>query len=313
MSSSGGLPMKLLSRGLWARFLMLLLVFSMVSVSFGSAANARSISPDPMDPTLPGVGTNRYAYALNDPINNSDSSGHFAVAGAIVGAVIGLAVQAAMDTYHGQISGVGAYAGAAVGGAVAGATAGLASGLGAGVYGASITSGVTGNVAAGVTEKAVNGQAPSVASVTKDAVTGAAFGIVGGVAGARLSGSLNELTAAQKGLLGENLTRAQEMVKGYADLGKVSMPAGGKTPTGLDRRAIIDHNFESVLTGNTKAVESKFGNSAGLSKNQRDALGFGAEFDVNHMTPDSVSGVAGGTAAGGAAAGGNSKTDSDPY
>ncbi|MCR4265780.1 RHS repeat-associated core domain-containing protein, partial [Nitratireductor sp. ZSWI3] len=36
----------------------------------------RFISPDDWDPTLPGVGTNRYAYAQNDPINKSDPSGH---------------------------------------------------------------------------------------------------------------------------------------------------------------------------------------------------------------------------------------------
>jgi hypothetical protein len=29
-----------------------------------------------MDPTIPGVGTNRYAYAQNDPINKSDPNGH---------------------------------------------------------------------------------------------------------------------------------------------------------------------------------------------------------------------------------------------
>jgi uncharacterized protein RhaS with RHS repeats len=36
----------------------------------------RFISPDDWDPTLPGVGTNRYAYALNDPVNKSDQNGH---------------------------------------------------------------------------------------------------------------------------------------------------------------------------------------------------------------------------------------------
>lgn len=35
----------------------------------------RFLSPDPVDPTLSGVGTNRYAYAQNDPINKSDPSG----------------------------------------------------------------------------------------------------------------------------------------------------------------------------------------------------------------------------------------------
>ncbi|MGQ3236446.1 RHS repeat-associated core domain-containing protein [Shinella sp.] len=36
----------------------------------------RFISPDDWDPTIEGVGTNRYAYADNDPINKSDPNGH---------------------------------------------------------------------------------------------------------------------------------------------------------------------------------------------------------------------------------------------
>ncbi|WP_421699076.1 RHS repeat-associated core domain-containing protein [Ancylobacter sp.] len=36
----------------------------------------RFLSPDTLDPIEPGVGTNRYAYADNDPINKSDPSGH---------------------------------------------------------------------------------------------------------------------------------------------------------------------------------------------------------------------------------------------
>ncbi len=36
----------------------------------------RFISPDDWDPTMPGVGTNRYAYAENDPINKADNNGH---------------------------------------------------------------------------------------------------------------------------------------------------------------------------------------------------------------------------------------------
>jgi hypothetical protein len=39
-------------------------------------ANARFLSPDTSDPTLPGVGTNRYAYSLNDPVNRADPNGH---------------------------------------------------------------------------------------------------------------------------------------------------------------------------------------------------------------------------------------------
>ncbi|WVT77631.1 RHS repeat-associated core domain-containing protein (plasmid) [Sinorhizobium chiapasense] len=36
----------------------------------------RFISPDDWDPTKPGVDTNRYAYAGNDPVNSSDPNGH---------------------------------------------------------------------------------------------------------------------------------------------------------------------------------------------------------------------------------------------
>ncbi len=36
----------------------------------------RFISPDNWDPTVEGVGTNRYAYAGNDPVNRSDPNGH---------------------------------------------------------------------------------------------------------------------------------------------------------------------------------------------------------------------------------------------
>ncbi len=49
----------------------------------------RFISPDDWDPTLPGVGTNRYAYAQNDPVNKSDPNGHTAALGAAVGGGIG--------------------------------------------------------------------------------------------------------------------------------------------------------------------------------------------------------------------------------
>jgi RHS repeat-associated protein len=40
-------------------------------------ALGRFISPDDWDPTLQGVGTNRYAYAGNDPVNKADKNGHY--------------------------------------------------------------------------------------------------------------------------------------------------------------------------------------------------------------------------------------------
>ncbi len=37
---------------------------------------ARFVSPDWWDPNKPGVGTNRYSYSENDPVNKSDANGH---------------------------------------------------------------------------------------------------------------------------------------------------------------------------------------------------------------------------------------------
>lgn len=39
-------------------------------------ASARFLSPDTWDPWLQGVDINRYAYGINNPINNSDPNGH---------------------------------------------------------------------------------------------------------------------------------------------------------------------------------------------------------------------------------------------
>lgn len=49
----------------------------------------RFISPDPIDPIVPSVGTNRYAYAGNDPVNRSDQNGLCPVC---IGIVVGAAV-----------------------------------------------------------------------------------------------------------------------------------------------------------------------------------------------------------------------------
>jgi len=68
--------MKCYSGGFLTRILSLLLVCGMLSVTFDSVANARFISPDTWDPTMPGVGTNRYTYSGNDPVNKSDPNGH---------------------------------------------------------------------------------------------------------------------------------------------------------------------------------------------------------------------------------------------
>jgi RHS repeat-associated protein len=68
-------------------------------------ARAQFTSPDDWDPTTPGVGTNRYAYAGNDPVNKADANGHYCVPcgvyvvekGVEAGLVIGAAI---LMEYH---------------------------------------------------------------------------------------------------------------------------------------------------------------------------------------------------------------------
>lgn len=44
--------------------------------AFASQASAMFVQPDTYDVTVPGVGTNRYAYSSDDPVNLSDPGGH---------------------------------------------------------------------------------------------------------------------------------------------------------------------------------------------------------------------------------------------
>lgn len=49
----------------------------------------RFISPDTIDPVVPGVGTNRYSYSHNDPINKSDPTGHICLPCGLAIGIIG--------------------------------------------------------------------------------------------------------------------------------------------------------------------------------------------------------------------------------
>lgn len=54
--------------------IVLWLVFAMGITA--QPASAMFVQPDWLDPTQPGVGTNRYAYSFNDPVNNRDPGGN---------------------------------------------------------------------------------------------------------------------------------------------------------------------------------------------------------------------------------------------
>jgi RHS repeat-associated protein len=66
-------------------------------------ALGRFISPDDWDPTKPGVGTNRYAYAGNDPVNKADPNGHnwFTDAVSAVASAISNAISSAISNLTG--------------------------------------------------------------------------------------------------------------------------------------------------------------------------------------------------------------------
>lgn len=52
------------------------LILTTLFALFASQASAMFIQPDWLDPTEPGVGTNRYAYSGNDPVNRLDPNGN---------------------------------------------------------------------------------------------------------------------------------------------------------------------------------------------------------------------------------------------
>jgi RHS repeat-associated protein len=145
----------------------------------------RFISPDWWDPTEPGVGTNRYAYSFNDPINRSDQSGHIwnYLAGAVIGGVIDVASQALEAnaegrTFHWDRTRT----------AEAATIGALTSGVSAFV-GGRIAASSLGPVAAFATQVAADGVIGAGAGMLSAGLQGgnlqnaAAWGAIGGVAG----------------------------------------------------------------------------------------------------------------------------------
>ena len=52
-------------------------ILTTIFAVFASQSSAMFIQADTLDPTVPGVGTNRYAYSGNDPVNQRDPNGNW--------------------------------------------------------------------------------------------------------------------------------------------------------------------------------------------------------------------------------------------
>ena len=172
----------------------------------------RFLSPDTWDPTLPGVGTNRYAYAQNDPINKSDPNGHASglddLAAAGLGLVSGVIIQGGFDLWNQDLSSWQTYVAAGLAGAVSADVA-----LNIAYVSGGMVSGAAGGAAYGATFATtlalLTGEIPS----AKDTAVSTGWGaLTGGVLGKYLGGR----TGAKSALAREELANAKFAQRTYS-------------------------------------------------------------------------------------------------
>jgi RHS repeat-associated protein len=144
-----------------------------------SSGQGRFVSPDgPMDDQNPEdpQSWNRYAYARNNPISQTDDDGNIVatVTGAITGGLIGGTVE--------YMRGGTFWKGAAAG-AVSGAVAGSIIDTGGASLGLLALSGAASGVVGGAVRRGIDGQGTTVGQAVSDGAVGAVAGVVGGKVG----------------------------------------------------------------------------------------------------------------------------------
>ena len=167
--------------------------------------------PDWWDPLMPGVGTNRYAYAFNDPVNYSDPNGHAVQFGtAVVGAVVGFGFEAIAASLDDDAT-LGSVVGAGLRGGLVGGLAGFVGPLAKGAF------------SFGAVEAAKKGKmAPTVLGEIAGVATGAGVGgLVSGV-----TSDPNAGPESQKAV-------ATDAVIGALAAGTASIPAKSRVAVGL--------------------------------------------------------------------------------
>ena len=149
------------------------------------------IQPDWFEVTEAGVGTNRYAYSMNDPVNMKDPNGNFGIPGALWGGFFGFVGSVIGDLYREEDIDLGK-AGKA---AAIGAAGGFVGGYLGGVVGKTVTAmdgkalgGLVGGAVGGATGAAVGSvlgqldehRTVDAAKVAKDTAVGAITGSIVG-------------------------------------------------------------------------------------------------------------------------------------
>ncbi|MEZ5923860.1 MAG: RHS repeat-associated core domain-containing protein [Hyphomicrobiaceae bacterium] len=230
-------------------------------------ALGRFLSPDDWDPLLAGVGTNRYAYAGNSPINGGDPSGHYAVGCGMCGTA-DPGYSGSYDSGSGN-SGPGGFAGGT------GTTGSAPTAQPSGVAGISIGTSSSGSESWGGWGGTLNESGGL-----------AEFGIgLAKAAGATVQDAYSALptTMAMRDVCGfcreyiDGVTRALEPnskveLAGYANGVVMSMVVGPKNPTTAIRGVVVAERFEK---GAAAAYQSRIG-----------GLPLGKAFEVNGVIFD---------------------------
>lgn len=206
---------------------------------------------------------------------------------AVGGGIVGGATQVAGDALQGKSTSVRDFTGAVGGGALGG----LQAVRGGPVLGAALGGGATGLF-----------QGDGLDGSLRDA-TGSAY--AGRVLGTMAEQAANALPNAMKGKLGEGLSFAKSWARGESipfkatptDTVKYNIPAPG-TSAGPQEWVRLLNGRQSrpdFLTDWGRALEAKFGNSASLTKNQKQLIPLlGDDFRVDHWLPRDIGDFSGG-------------------
>jgi hypothetical protein len=192
------------------------------------------IQPDWFDPTKQGVGTNRYSYSFNDPVNLSDPNGNWVHIA--VGAVVSIGIDYSLAKLSGDnygfsnalksatIGAVGAATGAGLGGIVL-----KAEKISRGVRGGALTAtdkglaGLIGGAAAGAAGETVN----QIVTVDQEGAIGLTLSEFDGdaVAKAALAGQISGAALGAADLPGKVITSVSTKSGAVADVVEASVGA----------------------------------------------------------------------------------------